>query len=126
MGTVALPAAAADHHSSYPRHAAVYISGVQADSPGWDDRSNRSLNRECYTFRHMWLDGRSTVRVHTGIGRDVESDVYQDRQAYVWDNYSDTATLRNDHGRFIDAVSWGRLDRDHRGGHHHWHAADGA
>jgi hypothetical protein len=147
VGAVALPAAAADHRSSYPRHAAVYISGVQADSPGWDDRSNRSLNREwvditnstrravnlsgwtlsdedghTYTFRNVWLDGRSTVRVHTGIGRDVESDVYQDRQAYVWDNDSDTATLRNDHGRFIDAVSWGRLDRDHRGGHHHWHA----
>ncbi|MFF1263554.1 lamin tail domain-containing protein, partial [Streptomyces sp. NPDC058321] len=33
---------------------------------------------------------------------------YQDRRAYVWDNRSDTATLRNDHDRFVDDASWGR------------------
>ncbi|MFE2137385.1 lamin tail domain-containing protein, partial [Streptomyces sp. NPDC059466] len=31
-------------------------------------------------------------------------------------NHSDTATLRNDHGRFIDDASWG--GRHHRGGGH--------
>jgi hypothetical protein len=30
----------------------------------------------------------------------------------VWDNRSDTATLRNDRGRFVDDESWGR-DRHH-------------
>ncbi|MER5880631.1 lamin tail domain-containing protein, partial [Streptomyces sp. NPDC001910] len=29
------------------------------------------------------------------------------RRNYVWDNRSDTATLRNDHGRLIDEASWG-------------------
>ncbi|MGW5465274.1 lamin tail domain-containing protein [Streptomyces sp. NPDC003996] len=147
VGAVALPAAAADHHPGYPRHTAVYISGEQYDSPGWDDRSNWSLNKEwvditnstrravnldgwtlsdedghTYTFRHVWLSGRATVRIHTGIGRDTHTDLYQDRRAYVWDNNGDTATLRNDRGRFVDAVSWGR-DRDHRGGDRggHWH-----
>jgi hypothetical protein len=38
-------------------------------------------------------------------GRDTDSDLYQDRRHYVWDNYSDTATLRNDRGRFIDDES---------------------
>jgi hypothetical protein len=33
----------------------------------------------------------------------------------VWDNRSDTATLRNDHGRFIDETSWGR---NRHGGRH--------
>ncbi|MGW7821803.1 lamin tail domain-containing protein [Streptomyces puniciscabiei] len=141
VGAVALPAAAADHHSGYPRHAEVYISGVQHGLPGWDERSNRSLNREwveitnatrravnldgwtlsdedgrTYTFRHMWLDGRATVRVHTGYGRDTRTDVYQDRRREVWEDHGDTATLRNDRGRFVDAVSWGR--DDHRGGDH--------
>ncbi|KUN14394.1 hypothetical protein AQJ11_44505 [Streptomyces corchorusii] len=55
---------------------------------------------------------RATVRVHTGIGRDRESDRFHDWLAYVWDNRSDTATLRNDHGRFVDEVSWGH-HRDH-------------
>ncbi|MGW2690215.1 lamin tail domain-containing protein [Streptomyces sp. NPDC001414] len=139
MGAVALPATAADHHYPGRSHVAVYISGVQYDSPGRDDRSNRSLNKEwvditnptrrtvnldgwtladedghSYTFRHVRLDGRSTVRVHTGIGRDTRTDLFQDRRAYVWDNISDTATLRNDRGRLIDDTSWG-----HHRGHHH-------
>ncbi|WP_371102744.1 hypothetical protein [Streptomyces sp. PU_AKi4] len=57
--------------------------------------------------------GRATVRIHTGQGRDTRTDLYQDRRHYVWDNHSDTATLRNDRGRFIDDESWGH-DR-HRG-----------
>lgn len=37
---------------------------------------------------------------------------------YVWDNSSDTATLRNDHDRFIDDASWGGR-RHHGDGRHH-------
>jgi hypothetical protein len=59
-----------------------------------------------YTFDHYRLEGRSTVRIHTGNGRGTDSDLYQDRRHYIWDNRSDTATLRNDHGRFIDDESW--------------------
>jgi hypothetical protein len=139
VSVVTLPASAADHR---PERSKVQISDVQYDSPGRDDRSNRSLNREwveitntgrravnldgwtlqdedgrTYTFNHYRLDGRATVRIHTGYGRDTDSDLYQDRRHYVWDNRSDTATLRNDHGRFIDDESWGH--HRHGGGHHH-------
>jgi hypothetical protein len=110
----------------------VEISSVQYDSPGYDNRSYRSLNTEwvdvtntsgrsvnldgwtlsaedghTYTFHHCRLEGHATVRVHTGIGRDSDTDLYQDRRNYVWDNHSDTATLRNDHARVIDTASWG-------------------
>ncbi|MFF8478655.1 lamin tail domain-containing protein [Streptomyces sp. NPDC015414] len=141
VGAVALPASAssADHHHPGRARAAVYISQVRYDSPGRDDRSNWSLNQEwvditnstrravnlngwtlrdgdghAYTFRYLRLDGRSTVRVHTGVGRDSRRDLFQDRRAYVWNNDSDTATLRNDRGRFVDDVSWGRHGRGHR------------
>ncbi|MEU3862661.1 lamin tail domain-containing protein [Streptomyces sp. NPDC028722] len=139
MGAAALPASAADHHPGR-HHSAVYISGVQYDSPGRDDRSNRSLNGEwvdltndsrravnldgwtlededghTYTFDHYRLAGRTTVRVHTGNGHDNRTNLYQDRRAYVWDNNADTATLSNDYGRFVDDLSWGH-HRDHRGG----------
>lgn len=60
-----------------------------------------------YCFRHYRLDGRATVSVHTGQGRDTRSDVHQDHRNYVWDNHSDTATLRNGHRRFIDNESRG-------------------
>ncbi|MFG2887095.1 lamin tail domain-containing protein [Streptomyces sp. NPDC048297] len=132
VGTAALPASAADHHSDRAHYRTVVISDVQHDSRGRYDRSDRSMNREwvditnngrravnldrwtlsdrdghTYTFRHVRLDGRQTVRVHTGYGRDTRYDLFWDRRASVWDADRDTATLRNDHGRFIDDVSWG-------------------
>ncbi|WUW19297.1 lamin tail domain-containing protein [Streptomyces sp. NBC_01463] len=138
VSAVALPASAQDHDHGRDRHQArVVISDVQADSPGRDTGSNRSLNREWieitnqsrravnldgwtlrdgdgnrYRFDDVRLAGRATVRVHTGVGRDTRTDLYQDRHHYVWDNYSDTATLRDDRGRTVDTESWGR-------GHHH-------
>ncbi|WP_406841838.1 lamin tail domain-containing protein (plasmid) [Streptomyces sp. AHU1] len=132
---ITVPASAADPR---PYRQAVEISQVQYDSPGRDDRSNRSLNQEwveitnnsrhsvnldgwtledtdghTYTFDHYRLGRRSTVRVHTGIGRDSRTDLFQDRRAYVWNNDRDRAILRNDHGRFIDAFSWGRRHFHH-------------
>ncbi|MDQ0578041.1 lamin tail domain-containing protein [Streptomyces rishiriensis] len=132
-----LPAAAADHTRS--QRPTVDISAVQYDSPGRDDRSTRSLNKErvqltnptrhavnldgwtladedghTYTFHHYRLAPRSTVRVHTGEGHDTRGDLYQNRRTYVWDNERDTATLRDDHGRFVDDYSWAH----HRGSRH--------
>jgi hypothetical protein len=139
---VTLPASAADH--ARPDRTKVQITAVQYDSPGRDDRSNRSLNREwveitntarravnldgwtlqdedghTYTFDHYRIEGRATVRIHTGIGHDRSTDLYQDRRHYIWDNRSDTATLRNDRDRFIDDASWGH--HRHGGGHGHGH-----
>ncbi|MGX1886552.1 lamin tail domain-containing protein [Streptomyces sp. NPDC055287] len=138
VSAVTLPAVAQDRDGDRQQRSRVEISAVQADSPGFDNGSNRSLNREWieitnnhrravnldgwtlrdrdgnrYRFDHVRLAGRATVRVHTGVGRDTRTDLYQDRDHYVWDNRSDTATLRNDHRRVVDTESWGR------GGHHH-------
>ncbi|MFI9047415.1 lamin tail domain-containing protein [Streptomyces sp. NPDC053427] len=138
--TAALPAAAADHghHAPAPHRSAVVLGAIQYDSPGRDDRSNRSLNAEwvtvkntgrypvsikgwtlsdksghAYRFGNVRLAGHSQVRVHTGNGRDNRSDLFQDRRTYVWDNVRDTATLRNDHRRIVDAESWGRHHEHH-------------
>ncbi|GAA2639795.1 lamin tail domain-containing protein [Streptomyces spororaveus] len=132
VGAAALPAAAhdGDRHHQRPR---VEISRVQADSPGRDDRSNRSLNSEWveitnttrdainlrgwtlrdsdgnrYRFDNVRIGARNTIRIHTGNGRDTRTDLFQDRRNYVWDNGSDTATLRDDRGRTVDTESWGR------------------
>ncbi|WNO69458.1 lamin tail domain-containing protein [Streptomyces sp. NBC_00121] len=135
VSAVALPASA--HDNDRHRQPRVEISAVQADSPGRDNRTNRSLNAEWveltnnsrravnldgwtlrdgdghrYRFDDVRLAGRATVRIHTGIGRDTRTDLYQDRRNYVWDNRSDTAILRDDLGRTVDTESWGR-------GHHH-------
>jgi hypothetical protein len=136
VGSAALPASAASHSPVHDSRNRVVISAVHAGSLGRDDRSNRSLNRNwvevsntgrrdvnldrwtlsdgdghVFTFHHFRLDGRSSVRVHSGQGLDNRTDLYQGRRTYVWDSRSDTATLRDDHGRFVDDASWGR---DHR------------
>ncbi|WP_373287340.1 lamin tail domain-containing protein [Streptomyces lacrimifluminis] len=113
VSVAALPASAADHVR--PQRPKVEILAVQYDSPGRDDRSNRSLNKEwvdltnttrntvnldgwtltdqaghTYTFDQYRLAGRTTVRIHAGEGRDTRSDLYQDRRHYVWNNDHDT------------------------------------
>lgn len=137
VGAVALPATAADH--ARPHRSAVEISAVQYDAPGRDDNSPRSLNREwvditnntreavnlsgwtlsdnaghTYKFRHFRLDGRATVRVHTGRGHDTQRDLFQDRHREALDNRAGSVTLRNDNRRAVAEFSWGR----HHGGRH--------
>ncbi|MBX7551955.1 lamin tail domain-containing protein [Streptomyces sp. tea 10] len=138
VGVAALPAMADGQHLGR-QHSVVYISGVRHDGQSRADRSNTTLNKQwvavtnssrravnldrwtlsdrnghTYTFHHVRLAGRATVRVHTGVGRDTKADLYQDRRIRVWDNNADSATLRDDRGRVLDAVSWG--GRSHRNG----------
>ncbi|MET7941811.1 lamin tail domain-containing protein [Streptomyces sp. NPDC005302] len=136
VGSAAVSASAAPGPRA--ERSPVAISRVQSDAPGVDSRSNRSLNGEWvevtnstwravslngwtlsdrdgnrYTFHQYRLAARSTVRVHTGVGNDTSKDLFQDRRREVWDNRSDVATLKTDHGRVVDSVSWGqRHDRD--------------
>ncbi|MGW0754717.1 lamin tail domain-containing protein [Streptomyces sp. NPDC002587] len=140
IGAAALPAAADDHRRDHHgAHSSIVIGDVQYDSPGRDDRSNRALNREWvevkntgrhsvnlrgftltdrdgnrYRFTDFRLDGRSSVKVHTGQGRDTRHDVYQDRRRQIWDE-RDTATLRDNRGNVVDTESWGRRGHQHRG-----------
>ncbi|MFI6084366.1 lamin tail domain-containing protein [Streptomyces sp. NPDC051217] len=128
MSVAVLPASAEDRRA--PARSAVVLGSIQYDSPGFDNGSNRSLNAEWVDVKNTsrqavnlkgWtltdregsryrfdlrLPGRSTVRVHTGEGRDTRADVYQDSRRYIWSNTRDTATLRNDRGRTIDTESW--------------------
>ncbi|ANH92164.1 hypothetical protein A8713_14140 [Streptomyces sp. SAT1] len=144
LAVAALPAAAADHPAHAHRQGVVISDVHLADPhPTRGHRSERVLNTEwveitnntrrdvnldgwtlsdqhghTYTFRHYRLDGRATVRVHTGYGHDTRRDLYQDRRTSVWDR-RDTATLRNDHRRSVDSLSWDDTHRGPRPGHHH-------
>ncbi|WP_432012999.1 lamin tail domain-containing protein [Streptomyces cucumeris] len=134
LGAAALPAGA--HPTTH--HARVTIGEVQYNSPGSDDYSRRSLRaewvtitnnsrqrvdltdwtlsdtaRHVYRFEDLTLRGYESVRVRTGSGTDTRRDVYQDSRTYIWNNDGDTAILRNDRGRVVDAKSWGRQG--------HWH-----
>ncbi|KOU23559.1 MULTISPECIES: lamin tail domain-containing protein [unclassified Streptomyces] len=141
VGAAALPATADDHRRDRDHRApasSIVISDVQYGG-GSRDRSAQALNREWvevkntgrhgvnlrgftltdrqgnrYRFADFRLDGRSSVKVHTGHGRDTRRDVYQDRRHQIWDE-RDTATLRDNRGNVVDSDSWnGR--RHHRNG----------
>ncbi|MFF8275076.1 hypothetical protein ACF05T_03010 [Streptomyces lateritius] len=57
-------------------------------------------------------EGRATVRIHTGEGRDNRTDLYQDPRNYVGDNNRDKAILRDGRGHTVDTECWG--DGHHR------------
>ncbi|MFD4230468.1 lamin tail domain-containing protein [Streptomyces sp. NPDC058545] len=136
VAVVAMPASADSYHGhGHGRHQSysnVVLGDIQYDSPGRDDWSNQSLNREwvevtntgrravnlrgwsltdrsgnLFRFDDLRLAGRATVRVHTGCGNDTRRDVYQGSRDYIWSNYADKATLRDDRGRTVDTHSWG-------------------
>ncbi|MEV4195518.1 lamin tail domain-containing protein [Streptomyces toxytricini] len=73
--------------------------------------TDREGNR--YRFDRLRLDGRSSVRVHTGHGRDTRTDVYQDSRRQIWDE-RDTATLRDARGNIVDTQSWGSRENHRR------------
>ncbi|MFD0271372.1 lamin tail domain-containing protein [Streptomyces sp. NPDC127106] len=74
-------------------------------------RTLRGQQNNRYRFGDVRLQGGATPRVHTGSGRDTRRDVFQNRRDYIWDNPSDTATLRDEHGRTVDTESWGHHRR---------------
>jgi len=40
-------------------------------------------------------EGRARVKVHTGIGNDTSSDLYWNKNAPIWNNDGDVATLKD-------------------------------
>ncbi|WP_328303334.1 lamin tail domain-containing protein [Streptomyces sp. NBC_00435] len=135
IGAAAVPAAADDHHRGHRGpHSSIAIGDVENAGRG---RDNRALNSEWvevkntgrqsvelrgftltdkqgnrYRFNGFRLEGRSSVKVHTGQGRDTRRDVYQDLRHQIWDE-RDTATLRDSRGNVIDTESWGSRGRHH-------------
>ena len=117
----------------------VTIYHVWYDSPGKDDRSNKSLNAEWvqiknngssavslkgwilkdaanhkYKFPNVKIGAHKTMKVHTGRGKDKASDKYQNRRAYVWNNNRDTATLTKANGSKVDSCSWTKRGAGHK------------
>ncbi|GAB3669633.1 hypothetical protein GCM10027589_37490 [Actinocorallia lasiicapitis] len=109
------------------------FSAIQYDAPGKDTRDNKQLNREwirikntgakavqlkgwtlsdksrhTYRFGAFKLKAHKSVTIHTGKGKNTATHRYMNRGWYIWNNTSDTATLRNATGRKILQVSWGK------------------
>ena len=133
LSGVLTPVSVLPAHATTAAAPAVQVTFVYYDSPGRDDRSNRSLNAEYVqltntsrravalkswtlrdTSRHVYVFGSytlaagATVTVHTGVGNDTATHRYQDRHAYVWNNDKDAAILRDAAGHGVDSCRWTR------------------
>ena len=114
---------------------AVQLTKIYYDSPGVDNRTNKSLNAEwvrltnrtsktinlkSWTLRdkagHVYrfsseyrLKPGRHAYVHTGRGTNGKPDyrhLYWNSGNYIWNNTGDTAYLRNPSGKLIDSCSW--------------------
>ena len=119
---------------------AVKVSKVYYDSPGSDTGSNTSLNGEYFVVRNTTSSARSiggwtvkdvaghtyrfpspfsigaykTVTVKTGKGTSGSTTRYWGRSSYVWNNTSDTATLRNASGTVIHRCAYNSSAYDYK------------
>lgn len=131
LGAALLPAVPAQAASS------IQITYAYYDSPGKDTHSNKVINGEwiritnkgskarslkgwtlrdnqdhVYRFGTYTLKAGASVKIHTGKGVNTSTNRYWGRSWYVWNNTTDTATLRNASKTTVDRCSWrsGRVD----------------
>jgi beta-glucosidase-like glycosyl hydrolase len=74
---------------------------------GWTlvDKSHHS-----YTFPATKLKAGASIKVRTGKGTNSSKNRYENRAYYIWNNTSDTATLRNAQGGGGDSCAWKTSD----------------
>lgn len=114
----------------------VIFTYVYVDSPGTDDRSNASLNKEYFRitnqlnksvslknwsvkdaagkvikFGSITLPKKGSFTVHTGKGTQGSpaGHYYWGSGNYIWNNTGDTATLRSPSGATMDTCSWKKV-----------------
>jgi hypothetical protein len=119
----------------------VQFARIQYDSPGPDNGSNASLNREYVQVRNgttrtvnlyrwyvrsartgdvyrfgsnFYLRPGSTVTIRTGRGTNTPTTRYWGRTRYVWNNTRDTAYLRNSSGTLMYSCSWTSTGRGYK------------
>ncbi|GID26069.1 lamin tail domain-containing protein [Paractinoplanes brasiliensis] len=114
----------------------VLFTYVYVDSPGKDDRSAASLNKEyfritnqlnrpvglkdwsvkdaagkVFRFGNVTLPKKGSFIVHTGKGTQGKpaGHFYWGSGNYIWNNTGDTATLRSPSGATMDTCKWKKV-----------------
>ena len=70
---------------------------------GW---TLRDAQGHVYTFGTYTINAHGYVKIHTGKGTNTQTDRYQGRSWYVWNNTGDTATVKNQIGVVIDKCGY--------------------
>jgi len=80
----------------------VFNSGRAARLEGW---TLSDAQDNVYTFPNLYLGTGGSVRVHTGSGSNSATDLYWGRDAPVWGEPGDVATLRDESGLVISTLA---------------------
>jgi hypothetical protein len=105
--------------------AAVAITHIEYDPPGDEvhgeyvnlnnqggttavmtDWTLCDLANHCYTFPVFSLAPGAQVKVWTRGGTNTATDLFQDSASPIWNNDSDTATLRDQNSAVVDVFSY--------------------
>ncbi|MET8863607.1 lamin tail domain-containing protein [Nonomuraea sp. NPDC004580] len=85
---------------------------------GWTVRDATRRQDHIYTFGTFTLKPGKTVALRTGKGKDTSTTRYWGRSggtlAYIWNQSSDTAYLRNAAGKLIDSCSYNSSRHDYK------------
>ncbi|WP_246089988.1 lamin tail domain-containing protein [Nonomuraea deserti] len=85
---------------------------------GWTLRDRTKRSDHVYTFSRFTLRAGKTVTLRTGRGRSTATTRYWGRSggtlAYIWNQTSDTAYLRNASGKLVDSCSYNSTRQAYR------------
>lgn len=124
-----------------PRLGLINIDEISYDPPGVDHSSRRKLNKEfvsvensgtrtvdmtgwtlrdsdrhVFVFPSFRLEPGKTVRVHTGRGEALATDLFWGSKRFIWNNSGDSASLENGSGTLASRCSFPDMP-DPRDGH---------
>ncbi|GAB1819516.1 lamin tail domain-containing protein [Herbidospora sp. RD11066] len=86
---------------------------------GWTVRDATKAPDHIYTFAAFTLKPGKTVTLRTGVGKDTATNRYWGRSgggtfAYIWNQASDTAYLRNASGKLVDSCAYNSSRDDYK------------
>ncbi len=74
------------------------LGSSDANLAGW---SLEDAQNHTYSFPNFSLSAGAKAKIHTGIGEDTSKDLFWNRNAPVWNNDGDLATLKDAAGNTV-------------------------
>jgi hypothetical protein len=79
------------------------LGDAPAQLAGWQVRDRVGTT---YTFPAFILVSKASVKLHTGIGTNIATDLYWGRRSAVWNNDGDTVFLYDASANLVDDYSY--------------------
>lgn len=78
-------------------------SGSRITMTGW---TLRDAAHHVFRFPAFTIRPHASVKIHTGPGRNTQSDLYWGSHWYIWNNTGDTAILQDGGGHRLDTCTY--------------------